>query len=188
MPEAAWPASPAPTGRRRKATSLGSRMLLTFKRASGARSPRCLAQAPLGDDMETGRFLMISVLAGWLVAGCGASGQGGSGQGGSGQGGSGPSGNTQVGGPLSTGIPPRPAVDYSCTSDEGCAVRDIGNCCGDYPVCASTGYVPDQAAVTAWCAENQLMSVCGFPDVTRCTCESGSCVSWQGDAKVWPLP
>eukprot|EP00958_Prasinococcus_capsulatus_P023282 scaffold3426_cov355-Prasinococcus_capsulatus_cf.AAC.6 len=53
-----------------------------------------------------------------------------------------------------------------------------GNCCGYSPVCASTASVTAPQWVAQHCAENGIVSVCGFPAaVTSCQCVEGTCTT-----------
>lgn len=66
-------------------------------------------------------------------------------------------------------------VDFSCTRDADCAIKDIGNCCGYYPACVNVNSPTDPAAVMAQCARSGMASVCGFPAITACQCVAGKC-------------
>lgn len=76
--------------------------------------------------------------------------------------------------------PASPVVDpanpsRSCRSDADCAVKDVGNCCGYYPMCVNKDAVTDPAAVRAACASEGMAAVCGFREVQGCTCKAGVC-------------
>ena len=82
--------------------------------------------------------------------------------------------------PMSKPLPPerlgKPAlVDRSCKTDADCVVKDVGNCCGYYPACVNKDSPTDPAAVKAQCAASGMASVCGFAEVTACTCNAGKC-------------
>jgi hypothetical protein len=66
-------------------------------------------------------------------------------------------------------------VDYSCTTDADCSVKDVGNCCGYYPACVNTNSptFPDQ--VKAQCEKQGMSSICGYKEITACTCVEGRC-------------
>ena len=66
-------------------------------------------------------------------------------------------------------------VDYSCTTDADCAVKDVGNCCGYYPACVNTNSPTFPEQVKAECAQNDMQSVCGFRDIEGCSCVEGRC-------------
>jgi len=68
-------------------------------------------------------------------------------------------------------------VDYSCTVDADCAVKDIGNCCGYYPACVNKDSPTFPEQVKADCAKNDMMSTCGFPDISACSCVEARCAS-----------
>jgi hypothetical protein len=82
--------------------------------------------------------------------------------------------------PLPPGVPG--VVDYSCTVDADCAVKDVGNCCGYFPACVNkdSPTFPDQ--VRADCAARGESSICGFPEIRACRCDSGRCAA--ADAAV----
>jgi hypothetical protein len=42
----------------------------------------------------------------------------------------------------------------------------------------------DPKAVQAECARKGLMSVCGFPDISACTCNQGRCEAASGALQV----
>ena len=82
----------------------------------------------------------------------------------------------RTGGPLPPQVLPEPVkLDYHCTSDADCAVKDIGNCCGAYPACVNKDSPTDPAAVQAQCAKQGRMSACGFRPVDACSCTQGQC-------------
>jgi len=66
-------------------------------------------------------------------------------------------------------------VDYSCTTDADCAVKDVGSCCGYYPACVNTNSPTFPEQVKAECAQNDMQSVCGFRDIQGCACVEGRC-------------
>lgn len=70
-------------------------------------------------------------------------------------------------------------VDRSCRTDSDCAVKDVGNCCGAYPMCVNTNASTNPAAVQAQCGKDGLASVCGFREVAGCSCKQGRCESKQ---------
>lgn len=67
------------------------------------------------------------------------------------------------------------APDTRCSRDADCTVKNVGNCCGAYPACVSTGARVDPDAVAADCARRGLASVCGFREVTACRCVANRC-------------
>jgi len=82
----------------------------------------------------------------------------------------------RTGGPLPPQVLPEPVkLDYRCTSDADCAVKDIGNCCGAYPACVNKDSPTDPAAVQAQCAKQGRMSTCGFQPIDACSCTQGRC-------------
>ena len=68
-------------------------------------------------------------------------------------------------------------VDYSCTTDADCTVKDVGNCCGYYPACVNVNSPTDPAGVQASCQAKGMMSVCGFAEIQGCSCVNGQCAS-----------
>lgn len=67
------------------------------------------------------------------------------------------------------------AVSRACKVDADCAVKDVGSCCGRFPACVATDARPDPAAVQAQCARSGMASVCGFREVSGCSCVAGTC-------------
>jgi hypothetical protein len=92
--------------------------------------------------------------------------------------------------PMSDPLPPErvpdasaanpPALDRSCRTSADCAVKNVGNCCGAMPACVNTNARTDPAAVQAQCARDGISGVCGFKDVTACTCVAGTCQDSDG--------
>ncbi len=78
-----------------------------------------------------------------------------------------------VGAPIGDPFPP---VDVSCRSASDCAIKDVGNCCGYYPLCVNTAYPADPQRIRQICAERGLASPCGFPAIAGCDCQQGACV------------
>jgi hypothetical protein len=67
----------------------------------------------------------------------------------------------------------------SCASDSDCMVRDVGNCCHFFPMCANAA-----VELPLPCPEDQF-GVCGFYTVDSCRCGSlGGCMSYQGDVLI----
>lgn len=74
--------------------------------------------------------------------------------------------------------------DRTCTTDADCAVKDVGSCCGTFPLCVNQDAKVDPAAVRAQCAKDGMASVCGFQPVSGCTCTQGRCKNVAGGAAV----
>ena len=72
------------------------------------------------------------------------------------------------------------ALDRSCRTSADCTVKNVGNCCGAMPACVNTNARPDPAAVQAQCAKDGMSSVCGFKEVTGCSCVAGTCQDQAG--------
>ncbi len=63
----------------------------------------------------------------------------------------------------------------SCNTNSDCAVKDVGNCCGAYPMCVNKATKTDPAAVRAQCGKEGMASICGFQEVSGCQCVKGQC-------------
>lgn len=72
-----------------------------------------------------------------------------------------------------------PPVSYACEEAADCTVKDVGNCCGYYPRCVNV----DSPTSEPVCAPD-VASVCGWPDITHCTCVENRCRSMQDDREV----
>ncbi|WP_407354229.1 hypothetical protein [Luteimonas sp. R10] len=66
-------------------------------------------------------------------------------------------------------------LDRSCRADSDCAVKNVGNCCGYFPACVNREAQPDPEAVRARCAETGMASVCGFREISACSCVQNRC-------------
>ena len=85
--------------------------------------------------------------------------------------------------PAHSGNPPNAAageVDYTCKVDADCAVKGVGNCCGRYPACVNRESPTFPDRVKAECAKKGEMGICGFRDISGCSCVEGRCAS-RGD-------
>lgn len=76
------------------------------------------------------------------------------------------------------------APDRSCRTDADCAVKDVGNCCGRFPLCVNKDAKIDPAAVRAQCAKDGMASTCGFQEVGGCQCVQGRCENLPNGAPV----
>lgn len=76
------------------------------------------------------------------------------------------------------------APDRSCRTDADCAVKDVGNCCGRFPLCVNKDAQVDPAAVRAQCAKDGMASTCGFQEVGGCQCVQGRCENLPSGAPV----
>jgi len=94
--------------------------------------------------------------------------------------------------PMDAGLPP-PAlgsvgqsdsvdhrVDYSCSTDADCTVKNVGNCCGYYPACVNVDSPTFPDLVMERCREAGMSSVCGFPEISACSCVDGRCEAADG--------
>ena len=66
-------------------------------------------------------------------------------------------------------------IDYSCQSDADCVIKDVGNCCGYYPMCVNKAAKTDPKLVQEYCAKKGLSSICGFPSLSGCHCVDARC-------------
>ena len=76
-------------------------------------------------------------------------------------------------------------VDYSCTTDADCEVKDIGNCCGYYPACVNKDSPTFPEQVKAECAKEDRASICGFQEITSCSCVEQQC---RGNSQSSAIP
>lgn len=74
-------------------------------------------------------------------------------------------------------------IDASCRTDADCTVKDVGNCCGYYPACVNKHSPTDPEGVRAQCAKTGMASVCGFREISACSCNAGKCESADGGAQ-----
>lgn len=72
----------------------------------------------------------------------------------------------------------------SCKTNSDCAVKDVGNCCGAYPMCVNKNTKTDPAAVRAQCEKEGMASICGFQEVSGCQCVKGQCENLTSGAVV----
>lgn len=71
-----------------------------------------------------------------------------------------------------------PDVDFSCTTDDDCEIKDIRSGCGPYPRCINS----EQTVPAFTC--NETSGNCGYPEVRYCKCREQLCRSMQGDQKI----
>jgi hypothetical protein len=74
------------------------------------------------------------------------------------------------------------AINRSCKTNADCTVKNVGNCCGYYPACVNVNSPTDPEGVQAECAKKGMMSVCGFPDISSCSCKQGQCEAGPAQA------
>ncbi|MBI2548247.1 hypothetical protein HYW21_02760 [Candidatus Woesearchaeota archaeon] len=67
------------------------------------------------------------------------------------------------------------SIDYSCTSDADCAIKDVHNCCGIYPQCVNKDVAVSPEFVDQKCQEENMSSICGFPSISSCSCINQRC-------------
>ena len=96
---------------------------------------------------------------------------------------------------VSAPVPPPPLVERAgsanpmapertCRTDADCTVKDVGSCCGTFPLCVNKDAKVDPAAVRAQCAKTGMASTCGFQPVSGCTCTKGRCENVAGGAEI----
>lgn len=73
-------------------------------------------------------------------------------------------------------------VDSSCSVDNDCQVKDVGNCCGYFPACVNRNSETFPELVRAQCAKEGRMGICGFPTISACRCVDKLCVPEQATA------
>lgn len=73
-------------------------------------------------------------------------------------------------------------IDYSCQTSADCAVKNIGNCCGYYPACVNRDSPTFPEQVKAQCAAEGRLSVCGFQEISACTCVENRCAAVPGES------
>ena len=81
-----------------------------------------------------------------------------------------------------------PTLDVSCRTNDDCAVKNVGNCCGAMPACVNKDSPTDPAAVQAQCAREGRMSVCGFREISSCRCNAGRCEPSQASREKTLIP
>lgn len=72
------------------------------------------------------------------------------------------------------------SIDYSCTKDEDCAIKDVHNCCGFYPQCVNSEAMVFLEFVEQQCTEEKMASICGFPSISSCRCTNQRCEGYEG--------
>lgn len=74
--------------------------------------------------------------------------------------------------------------DRTCKTDADCTVKNVGNCCGRFPLCVNKDAKVDPNAVRAQCAKDGVASTCGFQEVGGCQCVQGRCENLANGAAV----
>lgn len=80
--------------------------------------------------------------------------------------------------PVRKALPPQRKggeVDLSCKTDADCAVKNVGSCCGYFPACVNKDSPTDPEGVKAECSAQGMSSICGFREVSACSCVQGQC-------------
>lgn len=69
------------------------------------------------------------------------------------------------------------SIDYSCSTDSDCEIKNMQGACGPYPLCVSRDYTPQP-----YRQKEGFVGICGYTDIDGCLCESGICVgTMQGN-------
>lgn len=68
------------------------------------------------------------------------------------------------------------SIDYSCTQNLDCEIKDVSNCCGYYPECVNKNAIVNSTFVMEECQKEALGGACGFPSINTCKCENNLCV------------
>ena len=71
-------------------------------------------------------------------------------------------------------------VDYACNVPADCAVKNVGNCCGQFPQCVNKDSPTFPEQVKAECADKGMSSICGFQEIASCDCIEGRCTGIAG--------
>lgn len=74
--------------------------------------------------------------------------------------------------------------DRGCRTDADCAVKNVGSCCGYFPLCVNKDAKTDPAAVRAQCEREGMSSICGFQEVKGCQCVQGRCENLSDGASA----
>lgn len=80
----------------------------------------------------------------------------------------------------------RGGVDYGCSTDADCTVKDVGSCCGYAPACVNTDSPTFPGQVKAECGKQGMASTCGFQEIAGCQCVEGLCTAVSGLAPAAP--
>lgn len=72
------------------------------------------------------------------------------------------------------------SINRACQTDADCAVKDTHNCCGYYPACVNRDATTDPALVRRLCEQEQMASICGFPEISACSCVNNVCADAGG--------
>jgi hypothetical protein len=79
-------------------------------------------------------------------------------------------------------LPDAASPSRYCETDSDCAVKDVGNCCGYFPMCVNKDARTDPAAVLAQCRKDDMASICGFREISACQCVDNQCEALEGGA------
>ncbi|HEY0503617.1 MAG TPA: hypothetical protein VGD42_08985 [Lysobacter sp.] len=75
-------------------------------------------------------------------------------------------------------------INDRCRTDADCTVKNVGNCCGYYPACVNVDSPTDPEGVQRQCAKSGMASVCGWEEISSCSCVQGHCQGNSSGAAV----
>lgn len=84
-------------------------------------------------------------------------------------------------------MPAKVKIDSTCRSSADCTIKNVGNCCGEFPACVNVNSPTDPAGVQAECSRTGRMSVCGFRQIQGCQCVQGQCQDRGGTEGAIPV-
>jgi hypothetical protein len=67
------------------------------------------------------------------------------------------------------------ADPFACATDDDCAIKDVGSCCGARPACVRQDAKVFPEDVKARCAREGRVGICGFTAIEGCQCNAGRC-------------
>ncbi|MBI2574317.1 hypothetical protein HYV82_00330 [Candidatus Woesearchaeota archaeon] len=67
------------------------------------------------------------------------------------------------------------SIDYSCKASSDCEIKNVANCCGQYPQCVNKNAKTNPELVKALCEKEGAASYCGFPSISSCECVNNRC-------------
>jgi hypothetical protein len=75
-------------------------------------------------------------------------------------------------------------IDYSCSVDSDCEIKNVGNGCGYFPNCVNKNAITDPDFIAEAYTRAELTSVCGFPSIDNCICVDNVCKgSYEGQIR-----
>jgi len=67
------------------------------------------------------------------------------------------------------------SIDYSCSDDADCVIKNVANCCGYFPNCINRHGQTNPEFVEEICVKEGTFSICGFPSINECKCVKNKC-------------